>query len=118
MGDPPPPSGWGGLDTPDIITTTAAAATSAAAEHADSFPSLVATTGRISLLKCIYLCFVCGVATDAYVTSIWGEVAAAPTNHEGISVLSHYLLTGMELCRCNVHRGGESVKLSCRGPVF
>ena len=40
---------------------------------------------------------------DPEVPEIWGDVAATSTNQERITVLTQYLLTGMELCQRDFH---------------
>ena len=59
------------MDILSIITT-------ATTNHATPLPSLAATTGRISPLKWMHLCFVCGITMDAEVPVFWGEVVTAP----------------------------------------
>ena len=66
-------------------------------------PSPGIATGRTFPLKWLHLRFVCEIATDAEVPTIWSGVATAKTKQEGISILSQYLLMWMELCHRNLH---------------
>ena len=76
------------MEIPEMISASAAAATSAAANHAAPLLSLAAMTGKIAPLKWLPLCLVCGVATNAGVPEIWGEMVATPTNQGGLDLLS------------------------------
>ena len=56
------------------------------------------------------------VATDREPPPIWGEVAADPSKQEGLAFLSHYLITGMELCRHDFH--GHTQLLHTGGALY
>ena len=86
------------MDIHAIIFAIATANARAFAKHTDPFLSPASTMVRISPLKWLHLCFVCGVTMDTEVTAIWEELVAATINQKGLAVLSHYFLTGMESC--------------------
>ena len=67
-------------------------------------------------LKWIHLPFACGVTTYVNVPDIWSEVAAPQTKKEGLTVLTQYLLTGMELCCREFH--GHVELLHVGGGVY
>ena len=41
---------------------------------------------------------VCGVVTNAVMSEIWSNVAAASTKEEGLATLVQYLISGMRVC--------------------
>ena len=68
-----------------IVASTTAAINAAHAASLSPSPSALAT--KISALKWLHLCMICGVATNTEVPSIWQEVAAASTGQEGLALL-------------------------------
>ena len=70
------------------VTTSAVEACSAADD-----------CGRgLSLIMRSHLHYICGVAGDDNVPSIWREMASSRTKAEGLELLSQFFLTGMSAC--------------------
>ena len=57
----------------------------------------------LSLIMRAHLRYICGVAGNDNVPSIWREMALACTKAEGLALLLQFFLTGMSACQSTFH---------------